>query len=293
MQKCSFCFGLGVIEKEGKSFECTCSFIKRISASMPLYIRKAEIRKEHLELPILEMMRKHIMVIASWADGKSILKGMMIGNPSKLIKVTSDREIRDVFVGSKSRAAKGDEDGKIYNSLEDLMEPPDLMVIRLNELSYKNRAASGALEEAINYRVDRDKATWLFSDMDKPFTIGSFAFSDSVSDMIKTYFLTYRVNRILPTNYNNEDIIPIVINQEVTPLMSVSVTPLMSVAITQEGTPKVFNEPEEPEASSPHLELKETQRKPRIRPSEDEDADAGLSMYGSGISSAKKFKRKN
>lgn len=286
MSNCHICLGLGVIEKDNKSFECQCSFIKRISAAMPLYIRKAIIKKEHLELPIFGMLRRHIMVVASWADGKSVLKGLMIGNPGKLIKITSDREIRDVYVGSKSRAAKGDEDGKIYNSLEDLMEPPDLMVIRLNELSYKNKAASGALEEAINYRVDRDKPTWLFSDIDKPFTIGSFAFSDSVSDIIKTYFITYRINRILPnSSYDMEDILPIEIGgtEPVT-------KPVMQ---TQEAISKSLTVPIHSEASTNEEKPPEISRKPKIRPSEDEDADVGLSMYGSGLSGGKKYKRKS
>ncbi|MGA1822838.1 MAG: hypothetical protein ACMUIG_09960, partial [Thermoplasmatota archaeon] len=48
-------------------------------------------------------------------------KAVMIKNPNMSVKITSDREIRDVFVGSTSRAARGD--GEIvYNNLEDLMK---------------------------------------------------------------------------------------------------------------------------------------------------------------------------
>jgi hypothetical protein len=274
---CKACGGLGVIERNDKAYECQCSFIKRISAAMPLYIRKADVRKEHLDHPIMGMMRRNMMVVSSWTDMKAIIKGMWIANPTKLIKITSDREIRDVYVGSKSRAARGDEDGKIYNSLEDLMDIPDLSIVRLNELSYKNKAASGALEEAISYRTDRDKPTWLFSDIDRPFTIGSHAYSDSVADLIKSNFHMMRISRI--NQYNNTDF------EDLNPLAIKTSDEPKNVPVPIEPVP----EPERPPiAASP-----EPKKKPRIRPSEDSEIDTGLSIYGSGITTSSKFKRKS
>lgn len=281
MHDCKICGGVGTVDKDSKIYECQCSFIKRIAAAMPSYIRKAEIQPSHLALPIMNQMKKHLMVVSSWADMKAVIKALIISNPKKFIKITSDREIRDVYVGSKSRAAKGDEDGKIYNSLEDLMDPPDLMIVRLNELSYKNKAASGALEEAVSYRTDRDRPTWLFNDMDKPFTAGSHAYSDSVSDLIKTIFTTCRIPRIL--NYNMIDhgeIMPIEIPK---PESHQKASPVASPRIAPEP---VTDNPDSVE------ETPKPQRKPRIRPSEDDDANRGLSIYGSGIASSSKFKRK-
>jgi hypothetical protein len=275
MNKCVKCGGSGVIEKDTKSYECECSLIKRIAAAMPVYIKRAEVRKEHLDLPIMGMTSKHILVISSWLDLKAVLKALMISNPQKLIRVTSDREIRDVYVGSKSRAARGDEDGKIYNSLEDLMDIADLVLVRLNELSYKNKAASGALEEAVSYRVDRDKPTWLFSDTSKPFTQGSHAYSDSVNDIIKTSFRPLRIPTIL-SDFNPEfdEIIPERIKKPSNIQESVSPGPALQ-------------EPEEvPQKPEKKPKLK-------IRPVEDEDVP-GLSMYGSGISTTNsKYRRKS
>jgi hypothetical protein len=250
---------------------------------MPSYIRKADIQKEHLDLPIMNMLKKHLMVVSAWADMKAVIKGLMIANPTRYIRITSDREIRDVYVGSKSRAARGDEEGKIYNSLEDLMDPPDLMVLRLNELSYKNKAASGALEEAVSYRTDRDKPVWLFSDLEKPFTQGSHAYSDSMADLIKSNFTVYRIGRI--AKYKSADI------EEITAIDISQTTPAASVAppLTQEAAKK----PSKPVNPPVETRTEAILKKPRIKPSFDEDADVGLSMYGSGIATSSKYKRKS
>lgn len=290
--KCRECGGTGVIERDAKAFECVCAFVRRMASTMPAYLRRAEIRKEHLSVNALKCIRKHCLVIAAWPDMKAVLKAAMIANPSYFIKITSDREIRDVFVGSKSKAARGDEDGAVYNSLEDLMDPPNLMVVRLNELSYKNKAASGALEEAICYRVDRDKPTWLFSDVDRPFTVGSHAYSDSVADVIKSSFPITRIERILPhvSLFDDSELVP----QRLQPMEYTEVKP--ETIEPQVSEPSIVtdavstDEPRKASKAQPTAPVV----KPKIRPSPDDDADSGnygLSRFGSGISESKtKFK---
>lgn len=277
MDKCKQCSGLGVVERDTKMYECECSFIRRMAASMPTFIRKAEVKNDHIKLPIISAFKQHLMVMSSWSDMKAVIKVLMISNPTKFIRITSDREIRDVYVGSKSRAARGDEDGKIYNSLEDLMDLPDLSIVRLNELSYKNKAAPGALEEAVSYRTDRDKPTWLFNDVDRPFGSGSHAYSDSVADVIKTHFKTYRINRILTSGMTDFDSIePIDVNPRP------QAPPTAPVASNTQECADIAEEPKKQE---------KVQRKPKIKPSQDDDADPSLSMYGSGLNT-NKFKRK-
>jgi hypothetical protein len=272
---CVNCGGLGVIEKDSKFYECQCSYIKRLASSMPVFLKKAEIQREHLSLPILNQVNRHIMVIASWPDMKAILKAVIIANPKKFVRITSDREIRDVYVGSKSRAARGDEEGKIYNSLEDLMDIADLVVVKLNELSYKNKAAPGAVEEAISYRIDRDKPTWLYSDSSKPFVQDSFAYSDSIADIIKTHFHITRIPQIL--SYSKLDL------DSLAPLEVKSSEPQKDISepIAASEETKTRPEPAKPRKVSVV---------PKIKPSE--DLDASLSIYGSGIRQSNKFSRK-
>jgi len=293
---CKVCRGHGTIDRDGKIYECQCAFIKRMASTMPSFLRKAEIQPAHLELPVLKAIKRHVMVVAAWPDMKAVIKAAMLKHPHMFIKITSDREIRDVYVGSKSKAAKGEDNGSIYNSLEDLMDPPALMVVRLNELSYKNKAASGALEEAISYRTDRDRPTWLYNDMDKPFTVGSIAYSDSIADLIKTNFPVTRINRILATpnlDLDSLDDLPqLEIAEDPKPEPASKPEPQTAVA-------KASRKPLEISIPPPPDGMEEKERKPpprlkaKIRPSDDDDSPlpSGLSVYGSGNSSTSKFRK--
>lgn len=179
------CGGTGVVERDGMLTECVCSILKRICMSMPPFIRKANVTEAHLESPLIRSPHLSFFITSEWADMKAIIKATMIANASLLIKITSDREIRDVFVGSKSRAARGD-DEVVFNNIEDLMSAPDLSIVRLNELTYKNKAAPGALEEALSYRMDRERPVWILSNNSRPFGMESHSYSDSVWDLISS-----------------------------------------------------------------------------------------------------------
>lgn len=174
-----------MVEENGKLKECVCAILKRICMNMPPFIRKAEVKKAHLESPLIRSPHLSYFVSSEWSDMKAIIKATMIANASLLIKITSDREIRDVFVGSKSRAARGD-DEIVFNNIEDLMSAPDLCIVRLNELTYKNKAAPGALEEALSYRMDRERPVWVLSNNSKPFGMESYSYSDSVWDLVSS-----------------------------------------------------------------------------------------------------------
>lgn len=190
LMKCVSCTNSnGFIERDGKIYECMCSALRRIGAAMPPYIRRAKVRPEHIQLPLVKNHKKHYYIFSSWSDMKAVIKLLMIAHSTKLIKVTSDREIRDVYVGSKSRKMVAENsESEVINTLEELVEFPYLVIIRTNELSYKNKAASGAFEEAISIRLDRDKPLWIINHREKPFGKGSIAWSESVNETLHTEF---------------------------------------------------------------------------------------------------------
>lgn len=267
MEECAKCGGREVVEREGKLHECVCSFIKRVAASMPPYIRKAEVLPAHLELPIVRAIDQSVYVVATWSDMKAVIKAVMLKYPNKLVRVTSDAEIRDVFVGSKSKASKSaDYDGEVFNNLQDLMDPPDLMVVRLNEMAYKNKAAAGALEEALSYRLDRDKPTWVLSNLDKRFVQGSFSYSDSVAELLSTGYFRMNIDRISKRPSIDEG------------LFADSVGPeIGSTAAT---------------GPAPQPQPAQQKRRKRMEPEElplGVEAGSPLSRYGSGIDKPKRF----
>lgn len=197
MKKCDLCKGEGVQSKGGKLIECQCAQWRRIAALIPTYIRLTRLSDAHFKSPIIEMVNKSIFLISRWPDSRAIIKIAMIKNHDKLFRLTSDRELRDVFVGNLSKSSKSEEDeGPIYNSIKDFVDLPDLVIIRLNELKYKNKAAPGILEEALSYRADRLKPTWLLSDPMDPFGASSVSYSPTVWDFINTVFERHEVKEI-------------------------------------------------------------------------------------------------
>lgn len=259
--KCQKCGGREVVERDGRLHECICSFLNRMAASMPPYIRKAEIMPKHLELSIFKAVDISIYIISTWTDMKAIIKAVVLKNPNKLIRITSDAEIRDVFVGSKSKASKSkDFEGEIFNNLQDLMDPPDLMIVRLNELAYKNRAAAGALEEALCYRLDREKPTWVLSNLDKIFASGSFAYSESVAELLSTGYSRVRIPNISKKKDISE-----------------------SIFFTNVETEESLSTFQGADTSSDEKRISDRQRKPKEIPQDDSVVSNSLSRYGQGI----------
>jgi hypothetical protein len=295
---CSKCRDSGILEQDGKLYECICSYIRRRAAEMPPYIKKAQVIPPHLQLQIIKLYDKSLYVISSWNDIKAVIKIMMLKYATKFIKITSDREIRDVYVGAASRSARGissndDENFEVYNSLQDLMDIPDLMIVRLNEMHYKNKAAPGALEEALSYRLDRDKPVWVISNIDKPFVEGSHAWSGSVFELLSTAFQKATIPRILPkVIVNDSGLSPDNISPSPRTCFHemAAISPTASQPVSKGS---VFNPAESPSMSDKGQEdTKEAPKKPfrKIQSTPDSDANVNpLSMYGSGVNKPKRF----
>lgn len=85
-----------------------------------------------------------------------------------LFRIVTDLRIKSVFCGDeqyKSRPASMREDTQVYNNLEDLIgKDVDLAIIKLGYLGYKNKAAAGALKEALLLRDACLKPTWIIED---------------------------------------------------------------------------------------------------------------------------------
>jgi hypothetical protein len=198
--ECKKCGSRGDFESpEGKLVECECQLIRRIAASMPPFIRRAQVFPNHISHPIISMAGKNLFIRSSWADMKAIMKVIWFRYNGKFMRVTSDLEIKNVFLGGSSRNAKGEDfTGDIFNNVHDLMKDPDLVIVELNKIGYKNKSAPGNLREAMDIRVSKDKPIWLFSDTSNPFVETSVSYSNHVWEYIVEYFKMVTIPRISP-----------------------------------------------------------------------------------------------
>jgi hypothetical protein len=78
----------------------------------------------------------------------------------------TDTTLRQVYMGESSvraRLPNQREDGElpIFNSLDDLLAIPDLVIIRVGFVVYFNRAMASILQEALMLRDGIGKPTWI------------------------------------------------------------------------------------------------------------------------------------
>lgn len=197
VERCPKCSGEGVLEVKGQFVECTCAIVKRLANSLPAGIRTQPVMKAHADHPITNMTNRSLFIKGTDADVRAVLKATILKANGIFVRITNDMEIRNVGVGSTSRKAKGDDAKDVYNDYTDLMDSPPLVVVWLNKLRYKNKAAPDFLLEALSVRFDKRKPTWVVSDVENAFGQGSCAFSDAVWSFLHTAYHRVEIPRIL------------------------------------------------------------------------------------------------
>lgn len=127
------------------------------------------------ESPLLGREEDNLFITASRPDFLAHMRFVLAHHDFTYFwKMTSDSDLRDIFVGNH-------ED---YPAISNFVKPPDLVVIQLAVLSYKNVAMSGVVLEALRTRQFDGMATWLVNPYDCPFREGHLAWSPELE-----YFL--------------------------------------------------------------------------------------------------------
>ena len=126
------------------------------------------------------------------ALGKAYLQGAFTH------QIVTDERIKSVFVGNENFRARTlterQEDDLINNGLSDLLGRPDLVLIRLGFLGYKNIAAPGAFQEALMIRRANKKPTWIIEE-EVPF-MHCKCFGVDVQQYISRGYETVRLTKV-------------------------------------------------------------------------------------------------
>ena len=144
----------------------------------------------------------------SWPWLRPHIKYALALDRSLSFKIITDQQIKAVFVGNegyRARANSPREDDPTYNTLEDLVGPYDLIILRLGHLGHKNRAAAGAIKEALRIRETLNKPTWLVDEADHPWN-ESHSYDPDLEDYIDDHFKTLKIKGVDPgEDYEDED----------------------------------------------------------------------------------------
>lgn len=126
--------------------------------------------------PLVDMTKHNLLIEGcSWRGLLAHLKYTLVYKGLNHVhKVITDERIKNVFVGSesyKSRSTKVRDDVETVNSIPDLVSSDyQLLIIKLGYLGYPNKAAAGALKEALLHRESIGLPTWLVHDPERGWT---------------------------------------------------------------------------------------------------------------------------
>lgn len=144
---------------------CECLLRRQFRAWVGAPIYNARIIEESA---LAGMDGKDLFITASRADFLAHFRRYLIDHEFTYFwRLTTDSDLRDIFVGNVPD----------YPSISSFTRDPDLVIIQLAVLSYKNVAMSGVVLEALRGRQFEGKPTWVVNPPDYPFREGHLAWS--------------------------------------------------------------------------------------------------------------------
>lgn len=174
---CVHCGGRGVIDKDDMTaIMCICTKFRllriHLSKDTPDILHAADVKESPLYVlgsekgkPSRDRTKDNLFLCGLWRNVVSHLKWTLyFKGLTYTYRIVTDERIKNVAVGNESYKGKTEDDRKLtesVNGLRDLVEDPDLVIVRLGFLGYKNIAAPGYLKEALMIRESAGKPTWL------------------------------------------------------------------------------------------------------------------------------------
>lgn len=208
---CPACDGAGFLydEESFTRIPCNCKVAEYMVKHLgPEIARAATIYSSPLyefgaksgDPPKVDRTKENLHIKCAWSDLLSHLKLCLW--PQGIFfnfRVVTDEEIKTVFVGAMAynqRAKSKRDDLVTYNSVNDLLGKEwDFIIIRLGHLGHANRAAPGAVKEALMIRATALKPTWLIEEPNSPFGHGNYTYSDELAEYIDQNFKTVALKR--------------------------------------------------------------------------------------------------
>lgn len=192
--ECKYCAGDGYLPPEGDDFYesrrmCVCTAQRLYRDKLgPAVYDAGTIEKS----PYAHRLKQNLFVRSYREDFLPHLRYALIyAGLDYFSRVVNDMKLLNAWFG-KEKAHDPQADKEVnYESVQDLVEAPDLVVIFIGETGYKNVALPGVLLEALRSRRFVAKPTWLINPYNKPFQEGHFCHSAEVERFLTEYFDKY------------------------------------------------------------------------------------------------------
>jgi hypothetical protein len=195
---CSRCYGRGAIELEEThrgipiTKPCVCVLAKDVLKNLDRAWSGLSTAPRITESPLADRAWKNTYITATEETFRTHLKHMALrqGRNYGLV-VCSDATLMTAWLASAALAGKEilDPDAATVSlekaTLVDLVDPPDLLVIRLGVKSARNSAMPEVLLEALAHRSHVGKPTWICDQPTKKLDPSHISFSPDVADFLR------------------------------------------------------------------------------------------------------------
>lgn len=180
---CKQCGGEGVLlvpdSFPPRYKNCVCmhykDILRNVERGLP-GLTKAQRLKPGTEGAFKGKLDQNLWITAPQHWFRAQLRWIMIRQPPRFwFKVTSDAELMRAWLGTVHLKGLNiiDPDAhqvsSRYMNLEDLVEPPGLLIIHVGVKKARNEASPEVLFETLNIRSFRGKPTWIFNEDHTPF----------------------------------------------------------------------------------------------------------------------------
>jgi len=196
MTVCKKCGGFGYTQVDGghygmpQAVPCSCRLSKALEVQADRAfpnLSKVPAKKSALS----GKNEQNLLITADMSDLLYHLRGSLFhrAKPQELVRVSSDADCMNAWLGSIKLSGADIIDPDFQSNmkaftLQDLAEPPTLLVINTGVKMARNSAMSEVLHEAIQISQFLKKPTWVVQTPDRPIQEGHIAWSRAVEDAL-------------------------------------------------------------------------------------------------------------
>lgn len=205
--KCKFCGGQGVIKAPREDSlhlqrgehppayrRCPCVLRRDIIANVERGMRGLSEAPVVSSSPFMERTHSNLWVTATKAWFMAHLRHVAIRHPPTwYFKVVTDADLMTAWLASVALKGKDilDPDAAkvsmTHLTLVDLVEPPELLIVRLGVKAARNVASPEVLLEALHHRDHIGMPTWLWDTPSMRLADGHVSYSPMVGDEVSTW----------------------------------------------------------------------------------------------------------
>lgn len=201
---CPKCHGRGVLDGPLDSrglpsvIRCDCVLIKELIQNVNKGWKNLYRAKKVKSSPLIKQVEKDLWFTASRNVARSHVRYVALRQgPHWNFKVVSDADLMTAWLGSTVLQRKDIYDPDVasqfasvslgYHALEDLIDPPDLLIIQLGVKSARNSAMAEVLVETLERREYVDKPTWVFDQPEHPFNDAHLCYSPTSATILNSF----------------------------------------------------------------------------------------------------------